>query len=290
MKLSTLISVKQLTEALCKSHKNLRVLDSSWHMPATNRNPYAEYLEGHIPGALFFDIEECIDKKSEYDHMLPSTSDFEKYVGKLGINNNTHVVVYDNNEVGLFSAPRVWWTFRVFGHNSVSILDGGLPRWQTEGQPISKEVKSVNTETFTAKFNSEAVKPFEDMLINIAERKFQMADGRSAGRFYGTENEPRPGMVGGHIPGAKSVPFKCLMTEDKTGYQTLRPTNELEEIFKDKGIDLSKPLTASCGSGITACCIALAAFMCGKEDTCIYDGSWVEYYYRSKPEQRTTSD
>lgn len=290
MKFSTLVTVKQLTEALCKSHKNLRVLDSSWHMPATNRNPYAEYLEGHIPGSLFFDIEDCVDKKSKYDHMLPTPSDFEKYVGKLGINNNTHVILYDNNEVGLFSAPRVWWIFRVFGHNAVSILDGGLPRWHAEGQPVTKEIKSVDQETFQAKFNPDAVKSFEDMLKNIGERKFQMADARPSGRFYGTEPEPRAGMESGHIPGAKSLPFKSFMTNDNAGYQTLRPTNELQEVFRDKGIDLSKPLAASCGSGVTACCIALAAHMCGKEDTCIFDGSWVEYYYRSTPEQRTTSD
>lgn len=195
MKFSTLVTVKQLTEALCKSHKNLRVLDSSWHMPATNRNPYAEYLEGHIPGSLFFDIEDCVDKKSKYDHMLPTPSDFEKYVGKLGINNNTHVILYDNNEVGLFSAPRVWWTFRVFGHNAVSILDGGLPRWHAEGQPVTKEIKSVDQETFQAKFNPDAVKSFEDMLKNIGERKFQMADARPSGRFYGTEPEPRAGTL-----------------------------------------------------------------------------------------------
>ena len=194
MKLSTLISVKQLTEALLKSPKNLRILDSSWHLPTMDRNPYVEYIKGHIPGALFFDIDYYSDRNSKYDHMLPTPSDFEKYAGNLGINNDTHVILYDNNEGGLFSAPRVWWTFRIFGHKEVSILDGGLPRWVAEGQPLSKELKSVQHEVFKAKFNADGVKSFEDVMANIKERKFQMADARSAGRFYGTEDEPRPGI------------------------------------------------------------------------------------------------
>lgn len=193
MKFGTLVSVKQLAEALCKAPKNLRVLDASWHMPATNRNPLVEYLEGHIPGALFFDIDDCSDKKSEYSHMLPSPAQFEDYAGRLGINNETHVILYDNNPVGLFSAPRVWWTFQIFGHNAVSILNGGFPKWIAEGHPVTKDVKEVDRETFKAKFNPQGVKTFEDVLKNLSEKNFQMADARSSGRFYGTEPEPRPG-------------------------------------------------------------------------------------------------
>ena len=195
MKLGTLISVKQLTETLLKSPRNVRLLDSSWHMPAAKRDPYQEYLKRHIPGSLFFDIDYHSDKNSKYDHMLPKPDQFEKVAGNLGINNDTHVILYDNNEAGLFSAPRVWWTFRMFGHKSVSILDGGIPRWVAEGQPVTKELKSVDHEVFNAKFNSKGVKAFEDMLANIKERKFQMVDARSAGRFYGTEDEPRPGKL-----------------------------------------------------------------------------------------------
>lgn len=290
MKFGTLVSVKQLTEALCKSPKNLRILDSSWHMPGTNRNPFAEYLEGHIPGALFFDIDDCCNKNSDYEHMLPSPTQFEKYAGKLGINNETHVVLYDNNEMGLFSAPRVWWTFKIFGHNAVSILNGGFPKWLAEGQPVTKDIKNVDKEIFKAKFKSAGVKSFEEIQRNIHEKEFQMADARPSGRFYGIDPEPRPGMESGHIPGSKSLPWKSLMTSDMTGYQYLRPVNELQDIFREKGVELSKPLTVSCGSGLSACCIALAAHMCGKEDTCIYDGSWLEYYFRSTPDQRTMSD
>ena len=193
MKFGTLISVKQLTEALCKSPKNLRILDSTWHMPGTNRDPLAEYAEEHIPGALFFDISDCCDKKSEYEHMLPSSKEFEKYAGKLGINNETHVILYDNNEMGLFSAPRVWWTFRIFGHNAVSILNGGFPNWKVSGQPVTKEVKTVDTEIFNANFNPAGVKSFDDILRNIQDKGFQMADARPSGRFYGIDPEPRPG-------------------------------------------------------------------------------------------------
>ena len=193
MKFGTLVSVKQLTEALCKSPKNLRILDSSWHMPGTNRNPFAEYLEGHIPGALFFDIDDCCNKNSDYEHMLPSPTQFEKYAGKLGINNETHVVLYDNNEMGLFSAPRVWWTFKIFGHNAVSILNGGFPKWLAEGQPVTKDIKNVDKEIFKAKFKSAGVKSFEEIQRNIHEKEFQMADARPSGRFYGIDPEPRPG-------------------------------------------------------------------------------------------------
>ena len=190
MKLGTLISVKQLGEALAKFPKNLRVLDSSWHPPAAERDPYAEFIEGHIPGALFFDLEECRDKSSKYDHMLPSPSDFEDYVGHLGINNDTHVVVYENDATGFYSSPRAWWNFRVFGHHSVSILNGGFPRWIAEGRPVTKELHSVKKEIFKAQFNEKLVTSLGTVLENKKDEKFQLVDARSANRYNGIEDEP----------------------------------------------------------------------------------------------------
>lgn len=189
MKLGTLVNVKQLVEALAKSPKHLRVLDSSWH-PGSERDPFAEYIKGHIPEALFFDLEECRDKNSKYEHMLPDPSEFERYVGHLGIKNDTHVVLYENNAGGMYSAPRAWYNFRVFGHNSVSILNGGLPRWIAEGQPVSKETYSVQKESYKANFNPDLVVSVEKIMDNLKARKFQLADARPRARFAGKENEP----------------------------------------------------------------------------------------------------
>lgn len=193
---STLVSVKWLAEKLASGAKGLRVLDSSWHLPNSGRNGAQEYAEKHIPGALFFDLDECCDKKSSLGHMLPSPQDFEKYVGNLGINNNTHVIVYDNNETfGVFSCPRVWWTFKVFGHESVSILNGGLPRWCASNLEVTKEVPKVQPEIFKANFLSHLVKSFEDVEANLTSAEYQVVDARASGRFNGTSPEPRPGTL-----------------------------------------------------------------------------------------------
>lgn len=278
MKLGTLISVKQLGEALAKFPKNLRVLDSSWHPPAAERDPYAEFIEGHIPGALFFDLEECRDKSSKYDHMLPSPSDFEDYVGHLGINNDTHVVVYENDATGFYSSPRAWWNFRVFGHHSVSILNGGFPRWIAEGRPVTKELHSVKKEIFKAQFNEKLVTSLGTVLENKKDEKFQLVDARSANRYNGIEDEPS-GIPGGNIPGTSNIPFKKFMTKNEDSpFQTLRSEDEIKQIFKENKVDLSRPMTATCGAGMTACTLALAAFQIGKTDVPVYDGSWMEYY------------
>ena len=190
MKLGTLISVKHLAEALTKFPKHLRILDSSWHQKSTERDPFAEFIRGHIPEAQFFDLEECRDKNSKYEFMLPSPREFENYVGRLGINNDTHVVLYENNESGFYSSPRAWWTFRVFGHHSVSLLDGGFPRWLAEGGRSSKDLYSVDKQIFKAKYDTKLVKTLDDILQNRKDGKFQLVDGRSLARFEGTEDEP----------------------------------------------------------------------------------------------------
>ena len=184
---------KQLAEELAKYSKNIRVLDSSWHPYATGRDSYDEYMAGHIPGAQFFDhLEECRDTSSKYHHMLPSPSDFEDYVGHMGIRNDMHVVLYENNVAGFYSAPRAWYLFRAFGHDSVSLLDGGLPRWIAEGQPISKEEVSVPRETYKSNFRPNFVISLQQIIENLNNEKFQLADTtcRSRPRFAGLENEP----------------------------------------------------------------------------------------------------
>ncbi|KAM4652774.1 3-mercaptopyruvate sulfurtransferase [Discoglossus pictus] len=258
----------------------LRILDASWHLPKTGRDAWREYKERHIPGAYFFDIDVCSDRTSPYDHMLPSADKFAEYAGRLGVTNNSHVVVYDASDFGSFSAPRLWWMFRVFGHQQVSVLDGGLKAWMKEGHPVNsgKEPRPQPVE-FSAKLDSSQVIDHEEIVENIEKKKFQLVDARVEGRFRGLEPEPREGIEPGHIPGTINLPFPSLMND---GYE--KSPDELRRLFQEKNIDLSRPLVATCGSGVTACHIALASFLCGKTDTAIYDGSWVEWYMRAKPE------
>ncbi|XP_053324653.1 3-mercaptopyruvate sulfurtransferase [Spea bombifrons] len=260
---------------------SLRILDASWHLPKSGRDAWREYKERHIPGSYFFDIDACSDRTSPYDHMLPSEDQFAEYAGRLGVSNSSHVVVYDASDFGSFSAPRLWWMFRVFGHRQVSLLDGGLKAWMREGHPVNsgKEPRPQPVE-FRAKLNTAQVVGYEEVAENIEKKTFQLVDARVNGRFRGVEPEPREGIEPGHIPGALNLPFPSLMTED--GYE--KSPDEIRRLFQEKGIDLSRPLVATCGSGVTACHVALASFLCGKEDTAIYDGSWVEWYMRAKPE------
>ncbi|KAG9469475.1 3-mercaptopyruvate sulfurtransferase [Eleutherodactylus coqui] len=259
----------------------LRILDASWHLPKTGRDGWREYKERHIPGAYFFDIDACSDRTSPYDHMLPTTDQFAEYTGRLGVSNNSHVIVYDASDFGSFSAPRLWWMFRIFGHPQVSVLDGGLKAWLREGHPVNsgKESRPQPTE-FQAKLDTSQVVGYEEMVENVEKKKFQMVDARVEGRFRGLEPEPREGIEPGHISGSINLPFPSFLTQDGSE----KSPEELRSLFQEKGIDLSGPLVATCGSGVTACHIALAAFLCGKEDTAIYDGSWVEWYMRAKPE------
>jgi thiosulfate/3-mercaptopyruvate sulfurtransferase len=193
-KVAAIVSTKWVAEHLTRA--NIRILDGSWHLPNQNRDPEAEYLQAHIPGSLFFDIEKC-STPSDYNipHMLPQPKQFEQYVGEeLGICNDTHVIVYDNNELfGLLSAQRVWWTFRVFGHNRVSVVDGGLPKWLKENQPVTKEIPKVIPQTFKAHFQAHLVKSFEDMKQSVATNDRQIVDARPSGRFQGKAPEPRDG-------------------------------------------------------------------------------------------------
>ena len=192
-----LVSCKWLAERLASKTPNLRVLDGSWHLPMMNRDPRKEYAESHIPGALFFDLEECSDQSSKFEHMLPPVEQFISYVEARGISNNTHVVVYDNNEkFGFLSAMRIWWTFKIFGHNSVSVLDGGFPKWTAEGHSVTDKLDNVDKQVFKAKLNLSLLKSLEDLEKNIEanNRHFNLIDARPAGRFQGTMPEPRPGL------------------------------------------------------------------------------------------------
>lgn len=193
-----LVSAHWLADAIRNSliGPKLRVLDTSWYLPKTKRNPKAEFAQKHIPGSSFFDIDECSDKTSALDHMLPSADHFSRYVAGLGIGHDTHVVVYDTSDFGSYSAPRVWWMFRLFGHSLVSVLDGGMKNWLAEGLEVTPEYSQPNCAEFSATLNRAWVKSYEDVLENTRTGLVQIVDARSAGRFRGAEPEPREGEMG----------------------------------------------------------------------------------------------
>jgi thiosulfate/3-mercaptopyruvate sulfurtransferase len=248
----------------------VKVLDGSWYLASAKRNPRAEYETGHIPGAQFFDIDGVADRSTTLPHMLPSPDEFAAAVGALGIGNDDLVVVYDG--AGIFSAPRVWWTFRVFGHERIAVLDGGLPKWKSEGRPIEEGMTAPIPKSFTASFRPELVRSLQQMKENVAAQSEQVLDARSRGRFAATEPEPRPGIKGGRIPHSKNLPFGEIITKEGTmlDIASLRAAFERE-------IDLTRPLTTSCGSGVNAALLALGLHLLGRGDVAVYDGSWTEW-------------
>lgn len=276
----SVVSAAWLAEAIRTAKAGtLRVLDCSWYLPTVPRNARKEFEERHIPGAAYFNLDECSDLSSSYEHMMPSAEHFGRYVGSLGIASRTHVVVYDASDWGMFSSPRVWWMFRVFGHSRVSVLDGGLKHWCRQGLPVSDEPPQPSPARFEPQ-PRDWVKSYEQVLHNIDSGEFQLVDARSSGRFQGSEPEPRPGYDSGHIPGSINIPFNDLLDSETL---KIKSEKELNSIFTEHNVDLSKPLVGTCGTGVTSCHIALAAYLCGKEDVMVYDGAWVEWFTRADP-------
>src|SRR5882757_2537589 len=229
----------------------------------------ARYLDKHIPGALFFDIEELSDHSTPLPHMLPTPGDFSRSMSSLGVADNMTIVVYEQE--GVFSAPRAWWTLRTFGAQHVHILDGGLRAWIEAGLPTESGPVHRAPATFHATLNHEAVKNLSQLKDKIKNHQ-QILDARSAARFNGTAPEPRPGLSSGHMPGATSVPFTELVEDGR-----LKPAEKLCELFRAKQVDLEQPITTTCGSGVTAAVIALGLEIAGAQNISLYDGSWAEY-------------
>ena len=250
---------------------DIRIIDCSWYLPQAQRDPKAEYEREHIPSAAFFDIDEIADTSSPYPHMLPSPEKFSSRVRAMGIGDGVRVVVYDG--AGLFSAPRVWWMFRVMGHEDVVVLDGGFRKWKAEGRPVTDDRPRASARHFTAHRNTLLVRDREAMLHNLDTCAEQVVDARSGRRFRAEEPEPRPGLRGGHIPGSLNLPASDLINEDGT----LKPRNELKRLFDDAGVDLSRPVITTCGSGVTACILTLGLTVLGHPRVSVYDGSWSEW-------------
>jgi thiosulfate/3-mercaptopyruvate sulfurtransferase len=248
------------------------ILDGSWHLPTAGRNAKTEYSAEHIPGALFFDIDDITDDKTTLPHMLPSTVKFASRMKKMGIGDGARIVVYDTS--GIFSAARVWWTFRAMGHRDVAVLNGGLKKWKAEGRPLEDGPAPKRSERhYTPLQNTEIIRDLEEMKAMIGKTGAQVVDARPAGRFEGRDEEPRPGLRKGHIPGAKNIPSSTLLNPDGT----FKSEAELAALFKSAGIDVARPVVTTCGSGVTASMLALALAVLGQTNAAVYDGSWAEW-------------
>jgi thiosulfate/3-mercaptopyruvate sulfurtransferase len=248
------------------------IVDASWHMPGEGKDARAEYLGEHIPGAIFFDIDEIADTNSALPHMLPPPEKFSSRMRSMGIGDGSRIVVYDAQ--GIYSAARVWWTFRVMGVEDVTVLNGGLPKWKREGLPLeSGEPRVRSARHFTSRRNADLVRDVSDMKALLKDQSAEIVDARSAERFAGRVPEPRPELRSGHIPGAHNLPYGRPLKEDGT----LKSVAALEKLCEKAGVDLSKPVVTSCGSGITASVLALALAEIGHRRTAVYDGSWSEW-------------
>lgn len=266
-----LVSPAWLAERL--EAPDIRVVDATWFMPSDARDAKALYAERRIPGAVFFDIDEIADTDSDLPHMLPSPEKFASRMKKLGIGDGARIVVYDNH--GLMSAARVWWTFRVFGHEDVAVLDGGFPAWERAGYPIETgEPRQRMERHFTVRMRGDLVRGLADVQRAIdGGGNIPILDARAAPRFLGEAPEPRAGLKSGHMPGALNIPFGSLLNADGT----MRTAAELKQLFDEAGLKTNPAPICSCGSGITAAVIALALARVGRWDAAVYDGSWAEW-------------
>ena len=248
------------------------MVDGSWYLPGSGRNAAAEYAEGHIPGAVFFDLDASSDRETSLPHMLPSAADFASRMSRLGLHDTDDIIVYDGSGANL-SAARVWWTFRVFGHRRVAVLDGGMGKWRSEHRPLERGIVTRPPGQLTAKFDRESVRDLKAMQTNLIDSREQVVDLRPAGRFQGTDPEPRAGVRRGHLPGSRNLPFTELVNADGT----ILPESELRRRLAAAGVDLSQPIVATCGSGTSACSLVLALELLGHTNTAVYDGAWTEW-------------
>ena len=250
---------------------DLKVVDATFYLPHLQRDARAEFEQAHLPGAVFFDIATITDHANPLPHMLPDARDFAHAVGALGIASGDRVVAYGGR--GLIASARVWWTFRVFGHERVAVLDGGAAKWKKEGRPVESGMPAPTPQRFAATLHKDLVADLDRVLATLERRDAQIIDARSRGRFAGTEPEPRAGLRGGHIPGSLNLPYDELYRPDGT----LRPESELSDAFVKAGLDPARPVITSCGSGVTASVLALALHLLGRRDVAVYDGSWSEW-------------
>ncbi len=269
-----MVSTQWLASAL--GRPGLRVLDGSWYLPGSGRDASSEYAAGHIPGAVFFDLDSSSDPNTTLPHMMPSEQAFALRMGALGLRDSDDLVVYDGSGTNL-SAPRVWWMFRTFGHERVAVLDGGLGKWCREKRPIEQGVITLPPGQFTARLDTSAIRDLSAVRSNLRSGQEQLVDTRSAGRFAGTEPEPRRGLRSGHVPGSLNLPFTELVRADGT----MLGSEQLRSRVVRAGVDLARPVVATCGSGTSACALVLGLHLLGHVQTALYDGAWAEWGSRA---------
>lgn len=265
----TLVSTEWLAAHL--KDPDLRILDGSWYLPQMGRDGRAEYEAAHIPGARFFDIDEMSDQRSEIPHMAPPVEKFIARMRAMGVGDGHQVVVYDG--AGLFSAARVWWTFRLMGKTDIAVLDGGFPKWVAEGRPVEDMAPMVRDRHMTVQRQAHLVKDVTQVAAASKLRDHEIIDARSPGRFEGREPEPRPNLRSGHIPGSKNVHFASLLNPDGT----MKAPDALRALFEAAGVDLKKPAITSCGSGVNGAMLNLALELIGHRNHALYDGAWTEW-------------
>jgi thiosulfate/3-mercaptopyruvate sulfurtransferase len=273
MTMQALISTEWLGERL--NEPDIRIADASWYLPQAGRDAKAEYAAAHVPGAVFFDIDDLSDETSPFPHMLAPAVKFAERMGALGLGSGDTIIVYDG--AGLFSSPRAWWMLQAMGHRDVFVLDGGLPKWRREGRKLESTPARPIPRDFVPHPDRGIVRDFARVMDNLRSGAEQIVDARGVGRFSAAEPEPRAGLRGGHIPGSINIPYSQLINADGT----LKSAESLRALFAEKHLDLSAPLVTSCGSGVTAALAMLALQVAGAKSVALYDGSWAEWGARA---------
>ena len=269
--MNQLIEIDWLKKNL--NNKKIKINDGTWHMPGSGLDAIEIFKEKHIPNAIFVDLEEISDQKSDLPHMMPQENYFSEKISSLGINNTDQLIIYDM--YGMFSAARIWFMFKAFGHKNVSLLNGGLPEWINSNGEISNKIKKYKQSNYKAVLNKSLIVNYEDVLDNIKSNKYNLLDARSPERFLGRNNEPRPGMKSGHIPKSKNLFFNNLINQDSKKFLNKK---EIKNIINNLEIDDKKEIICSCGSGVTACILKFAIELIDKDKNIkIYDGSWSEW-------------
>lgn len=267
--MDSLVSTEWLAAELGAS--DLRIVDATKHMPETGRDAAAEYRSGHIPGAVFMNLADWVDEGAPIENTMPSAQDFERRMERLGLGDGSRIVLYDDS--AMKSATRAWFMLRMFGALEIAILDGGIAKWKAEGRPLTQGVEHLRERHFTAWSNNRKLRSKDQVRQNLETAAEQVVDARSAPRFTGAEPETRPGLASGHIPGSRNVHYAALFNADGT----FKDREQLRAVFEAAGVDLSRRLVTSCGSGMTACTLAFALNLIGKQDVALYDGSWTEW-------------
>ena len=269
--MNQLIEIDWLKKNL--NNPKIKIIDGTWHMPTSDLNAFEIFKEKHIPNSIFIGLEEISDPNSDLPHMMPNENYFSKKVSFLGINNNDHLIIYDM--FGMFSAARIWFMFKAFGHNNVSLLNGGLPAWIDSNGEISNQINKLKATSYKANLNKSLIVNYKEVMDNLSNNKYEVLDARSPDRFSGISEEPRPGMKSGHIPKSKNLYFNDLIDPDTKKFVT---KEKIVNLIKKAGIDINKDTVCSCGSGVTACILKFALELLDKNKNIkIYDGSWAEW-------------